>query len=313
MHRLEIPLLNYVTEFAGTWGEMKPNEVLYACKLLQYVADGILNPIAFKKLMADKFLNRKNSFVKPSIYADEIPEYWVNEAKIAETMNFFFDIKTEKNKNGEDIEKYDIKQLPVNNLIPFIDIGYERLYGPADMLGDISLLEFRDALVCCGDYSKGNKDAILRLAAILYRPKKRFIWFKKILGKYNGYARIKYLPYKSIENKKLLDRIKKKEGFSFYCFLWFNGVTNYLFSKPIILDGHEYNFGRVLKGNNNDNDNYSGGESLGFTGVMYALSETGIFGDIEKTGEANIMDVFVSLYRGYLQEKEMQRAMKKTV
>lgn len=313
MHRIEIPDIDYVMEYAGSWEELAlmhgAEAVIYACKLLNYVADKQLNPVAFKKLIADRVLRRRNRLKKPVIFAEEVPLYWQNEAKIAETMDFFFTIKTEKDAKGEESEVYDLSANFTDNLVKEINIKGRKYYGPDGLMANLSLLEFRDCLVCCGEYNKGNKDAANKLASILYRPRKKFYQVKKLLGVVDGNNhREKYNAYKCFTRA---DRMKSKDGLGFYCFIWFNAVVNYLFTQPVEIDGVQYLFSRVLNGKGKDDDESGTNENLGFTGVMYALAETNIFGDIEKTGEANILDVFVALYRGYLQNKELEREFKK--
>jgi hypothetical protein len=319
MHRIEIPAINYINEYAGKWEELKPKEVLYASSLLYMVVNKDLHPLMFKKLMIDKLLRRKNNAKKVSIFdlldgksdgeiAENVVNYWGNEAKLAETMNFFFDIKTEKDENGEEIDKYDISPGFIANLVPCVKIGFTKYYGPADFIGDLSLIELKEAVVCCEEYNESKDKAMLdRLAAILYRKRKKFLWFRKLFYKYDGNKRREYNPYNVIRNIK---KFGKVNGIGFYCYLFFNSVLNYIYTQPVKLDGHEYDFSVLLKGSGNDNDEGANNESLGFTGILYALGETGIFGDIEKTAKANIFDVFVSLYRGYLVNKEMERSMK---
>jgi hypothetical protein len=313
MHRIEIPDLDYVKEYAGTWEELAEmhgvDAVLYACKLLSYVSEKKLNPLAFKKLVADRLLRRKNNRKKPGISAEDVPLYWQNEAKIAETMNFFFTIKTEKDDKGEESEVYDLGATFTDNLVKELRIKGRKYYGPDGLMANLSLLEFRDCLVCCGEYTKGNKDAADKLASILYRPRKSFYGIRKLMGVIDGNNhREKYNAYKCFTRA---DRMKSKEGLGFYCFIWFNAVVNYLFTQPVEIDGVQYLFSRVLNGKGKDDEEGAPSENLGFTGVLYALAETNIFGDIEKTGEANILDVFVALYRGYLQNKELEREFKK--
>jgi len=309
MHRIEIPAINYKSEFAGKWEELTPRQVLYACYLLELVQAKELHPIAFKKLMIDRLLNRVNKAKKVTPIdvlegkigkknADDVLNYWANEAKLTEAMDFFFKIKKEKEGTEDENVSYEIYPEFTDNLLPYVKIG--RLhYGPAGMLSNLTLAEMKECIVCCDDGLHN------RLAAILYRPRKRWLWLKKLTGKYDGNDREEFKPFDLDRKEKQMAKIP---GMGFYCYLFFNSVLNYIYSQPLKIDGKEYNFSVLIKNDNPDSDNQRSDEteSLGFTGVMYALAETGIFGDIEKTAKANIYDVFVSLYRGWLMNKNMK-------
>jgi len=58
-------------------------------------------------------------------------------------------------------------------LVPTIPVGiFKRYYGPADKLADLQIDEFSFALHCYTQYSKtGNENFLLKLMAVLYRPK----------------------------------------------------------------------------------------------------------------------------------------------
>lgn len=311
MHRIEIPEINYKNEFAGKWEELKPEQVLYACGLLLLVERRELHPLNFKKLMIDRLLKRINNARKPTHLdiingkiegktAEQMQDYWANEAKLAETMNFFFKMKSQKEIDNEEFETYEIHPEFTDNLVPKVKVGHTWLYGPNAMLTDLTFGELKECMVCCeaGQYN--------RLAAILYRPKQRGLWAKKLHGQWDGCERVEYKPFEVEEREKL---VAKVSGLGYYCYLFFNSVLNYIYTQTVKIDGKDFNFSVLIKNDNPDSEGERGNdtESLGFTGIMYALAETGIFGDIEKTAKANIYDVFVSLYRGYLMNKELNK------
>jgi hypothetical protein len=78
----------------------------------------------------------------------------------------------------------------------------------------------------------------------------------------------------------------------------------------IEIDGNKCMFSRIFR--KGKGEGRSEGEGIGLTGVLMSLAESGVFGNIKETADANVWDVLTRLYQLELQSEEMEKAMRKS-
>jgi len=86
---------------------------------------------------------------------------------------------------------YVTEKVPdiTENLFPKL-FSHKRLIGSVNILKDFSTWEFALAENYFFEYAEtGKETALNNFIAVWYRPRKRFIWFQKLAGTYNGEPR----------------------------------------------------------------------------------------------------------------------------
>ena len=308
MNTLEIPHRNIYKEYPSEWSEISIKDAPYIGRLLLWLEQEKIDVDMFRKLAVDIFINRVNSKIMPEGYwADNL---WANEGQLADSVNFFF--KITKTKDAPD--RYEVIPEFVNNLIPWIKLGFSKLYGPGDFLGEMTFAEYKDLLFCCDKYMRTKDEYWLtRMMAISYRKRRFMLGIIKRLPSFDGRTRRKYMPGAVDFNEKRFRNVA--EGAKYMFFQYVMGCVYALKTDAggcgIEIDGKVCAFSMVFNKPKSDLDDMDQeDDGIGLTGVIMALAESGVFGDIEKTSSANVWDVLVRLYQLELQRREMDRKIK---
>lgn len=178
----------------------------------------------------------------------------------------------------------------IENKIPVIN----KLYGSADAFLDFTFGEFRCVLSELRQYKKTREqDNLDKLIAILYRPAvkgKRIDFNKDNIEKY--IKKIKQLPY----------YIK-------YAILqWVYNCMDNLENGTFIIEGNEVCFYPLFKNpEGEDEEQEEKQNQLGMMPVLYALAETGIYGDMKAVDNANLFDVLTNLLDKYYEKKRIEK------
>jgi len=331
MNTLQIPQRGIYKEYAGAWDELELKDIPYIGKWLYMLETGEMDVDMFRKLTVDRLINRRNSMVMP-MEGDRAWDLWANEGILADSVNFFFRIKQnvagyelrdagkEPETRNAQPETYEVIPDFVKNIVPYVKIKGRKLYGPGDFLGEMCFGEYKDLLFCADKYMRTKDVAWLtRMMAIAYRRRRLFLPLLKRMPNFNGRTRLKY-------RAGAVDfRIKKFEkvpiGVKYMFFQYIMGcIYNLKNSESVEIDGHVCNFGLIFgKGRGagsreQDDDDPSTGsgadDGVGLTGVMMVLAESGVFGTIKETAEADVWDVLIRLYQLELQRREMDRKIR---
>lgn len=281
-------------EYPGSWEEMTDvDKTIGVCGVLFRCFVGEMSIELARKLIADVLLNRRNNWRKPEAGAVAW-DYWANEARIAETVNFVFERKEVKRKGKKEIQ-FHINPSFFNQLIQ----KYKGLNGPVDLFGGLTFGEFKDANVAMLQFAE-HKDVVYldRLAAILYSPRQRFAWVRRVFTGSFG-RRAKYNQGRMERSLRIMEGAPV--GFKFYCFLYFAGCMNFIRNEEIEIDGKRYYMGCLFNGSGGDSK-----DDTGLTGVLFSMAESGVFGNIEKTAGAALFDVLLRLYQVHKQVESIK-------
>jgi hypothetical protein len=307
MNNLQIPQRGIYKEYAGAWEEIEPKDAVYIGKCLYWLENREIDVDMFRKLVVDRLINRVNSKKAP-MEGQKAFDLWGNEAKLAETVDFFF----KKGKDDKGNETYEIIPEFVTNLLPYVRSGWKKYWGPGYFLDEMSFVEYKDLLYCADKYMKTKDEEFLtRMMAIAYRGKRWFLWILKGLPSFDGRTRTRYVPG-SVEFR--MKRFSKVDiGAKYIFFQYLMGCVYTLKNdgdgSGIEIDGNLCNFSLVFNRKKSDDDDQEDG--VGLTGVIMALAESGVFGKIDETANADVWDVMIRLYQLELQRREMESKMKK--
>ncbi|WP_312139503.1 hypothetical protein [Sphingobacterium sp.] len=184
-----------------------------------------------------------------------------------------------KNTDGD----LELNYQTIKNNFPVLK---ERFYGPDDLLANLTLNEFKTALSFLNQYFELRTDqeqSLLYLdyfIATLYRPKD-----------HTG-ERVPF--YKYIIEPSLFENfsIWKKQMIA----IWFSFCVKCLQREDILIDSIEVNLS-VLFPEPNPNQHSNKTVSLGWTGIILDVAESGVFGDTERTGNTLLYDVLLYLLK----------------
>ena len=159
----------------------------------------------------------------------------------------------------------------------------------------MTFAQFKDALTCSQKYMETMEDYwLVRLAATLYRENRNRIYHIDEVDKRS--ARLSNLD----------------KGILYMAFCYFMGCMHNLKTdgdgEGIEIDGILCRFSLIF----NSGKNYQvGGDGIGMLGVLMTLAESGVFGGLKETANADVWDVLPRLYQLKLEAIEMEKSLKK--
>jgi hypothetical protein len=326
MNTLEIPVKKIFVTYPGEWEEMNREQAIFVGGLLYKMHKKELDVDQFRKLVVDKFIRRVNN-IAIHLTEDQELDLWGNEYLLAETVNFFFKItgkddnvkkKNNKKVNGDEgtgekqAEQWEIMPRFTKNLIPWFRIGFGRkYYGPGDFMQGMTFSEYKDALSASMKYMETGEDLWLdRLTAILYRRKRPGLRRLKHSADFDGRMRIAYNQGRV--EKDAITIKKVPPGIKYMALMYISGCLWALKSDAdgngIEIDGTRFDFSLLFKHGKNDEDSQ---DTVGMIGVMMALAESGVFGNLKDVANTDVWDVLIRIYQLELDKREFDRRMEK--
>ncbi len=301
MHTIEIPEKKKAVDFPSEIDEMTADQfTCYVDLVLKYVSSKITEN-QFKMRLVQKLLDLRMSFRYAFLSVEEKEECDTSLVRLSELMDCFIE---EYQKDGKPVKAFKLKS--VRNFLPVIS-GY---HGPRDCFENISYCEYRTARGYFRSFAEdGNEDSLNHLVAVLYRPAKKFWFIRKFMQSSDGEIRI---PFHSKSNPLLLEQRARKIAKAPYpvrytVFLYFSGCEDFLKTGKPQVDGVELDFSQLYKEKSSENTDKS---DVGMVGLLFSLAETGVFGTIEQTDNANLWDIMVRVYQVVMQMKSLEEKTK---
>jgi len=299
MHNVEIPRLKINRNYASEIPELTPRQFSAFMELVLQFQSGQISATDFKTFLICKLLNIKKSTRWYNLQKEKQDTINENIFRLTETLDSFFD--TEK-REGKEVKVLNLNFI--KNMLPRIG----RYYGPDDALTNCNFYEYKEAHYACLDYLKTeNEDSLNCLVAILYRPRKMFYHIRRFFPGYDGQKRRHYGPKTNpffLKNRIL--RISRLPfAIRYGTLLWFHSCEEYLMDGKPVIDGSEIDLSILYtKG-----DEGSKGD-IGLTGLIFSLAESGVFGNIEATADANLYDVMARLVQLKKAKDELEAKQK---
>ncbi len=181
-----------------------------------------------------------------------------------------------------------------------------KFYGPESGFSDLTFYEFRTASYYYAQYVEKKKEEDLdRLIALLYRPGKKFWFIKKRRSDCNG---IRRRPISAETNPSILEKRARRLSklpfpVKYTILLYCAGCFAFIRSGRPEIDGKEITLERLFK---DEPEN----ESIGMSGLLFSIAESGIFGNIRETDQQNIYTILARMYQLMLQEEDLKRKYK---
>jgi hypothetical protein len=195
MNQVEIDGKIYFTP--SDWNELTKKQVLFVSRLFQ----GQLTIVDFKIKALFKFLSIRKKVLKGMDHEDV---YF-----LCESLNFLF------------------KEVSLTkNLLPVLQTGRRKYFGPADAMMNCTFGEFTMANSLLDSFSKTKEQKYLdEMVAVLYRPRKWF-WFIRKSFTDNQDPRKLFVNRTLKKRGRMISRLDYEIKYA--VFLFFSGVLNSL-------------------------------------------------------------------------------------
>jgi hypothetical protein len=240
-------------------------------------------------------LNRANKRKKP-VLSEESMIYWSNEVGLAESVNFLFEIVTNKeNKTSFTINPKFSKQL-----IPTVKVGEIVYYGCEDLLADLTIMEYKEASWRVVKFAETRDEKWLdQICAILYAKNTNGANCNELHE--GSHLREEFSQERLIRGAK--DFSTQPRGIKLMAYLYFSGCINWIREEYLEIDGHQISFKCLF---DTGADGQKSFDDTGMAGVLFQMAESGVFGNMEQTSRINMWDVFLRLYQIHMQTKSMK-------
>jgi hypothetical protein len=288
MHTIAIPKEKNVHLVPSCLEELNTTQFLSFCDLLLKYQQGKITIEQFKVAFVIKLADIR--FTLP---------YWLLNKEKKEAVNseiYRLSSLADSFFTDEIREDKPVSVLQLNFIKQFIPVIGGKYYGPSEGLQDCSFCEYRMAYTHFKSYMNSEQEEDLdKMIAVLYRPRKAFLWLRKRLPGYDGHRRQSFtsksnpvLFEKRVERISLLPMPVK-----YGIFLFFSGCNNNLATGEIEIEGNKIDLSLLYKKSSSGKSD----PGIGLVGLLYSLAETKVFGSIEETDSQNIYDIMARLFQ----------------
>jgi len=306
MHTIEIAEKDKVIKLPEHWDECTEEQAAYILQQAFRVSAGIIDVNTFRVLV---FSHLTGFRVTPAYHLlrrlspGRFLESNAMVYQLAEQLCAWPFAEAPKTDQDE-TPRLELSLDTVKNLFPVIKAGGNTLFGPADLLADLTFSEFRSALremdahleyAKDPDTAQEAMDTLNRFMAVLYRP---------AVGRDGQRAR--YQPddlHKYAHLAKSIPLWQKNTTL-----LWFTYCIRYIQTEDINIDGQVINLSVLFPKSTGGNG--TGKKGIGWAGLLYDIAKEGPFGDAEKTDNVGLFDILLYMYKNHLDNKEMERKLK---
>ena len=185
----------------------------------------------------------------------------------------------------------------ISNPIPVVRSGIRLLYGPADLLQDLTFGEFRYASTAINRFFTSKDVADLDEAvAFLYRTrcKRANRAGRKVPEITNGNAS------KHIQRAKRLRPWQKN-----LVMMWFSACLRYLQTGSVELNGEMVDLSVLFQG-----DSVSSGVGFGWNDLLVELAKENTLGNMDRVDEEPLFSVLAIMWHNYKERKRNEQIAK---
>ena len=292
MHKIENPDKSFSLDFPSELSEMSNAQFQRYIDLVLQYDSGEITELVFRSKLVQCLLDLRTGFRFRFATLEQRDTIATNVVRLADLMDSFIE-----EFERDHVMMKAFKLVSTRNYVPKL-LGY---YGPRDEFENMTFCEYRIARNYYRQYlhEKDEKD-LNYLIAVLYRSAKPFTSIRRRFNSWDGETRIRFT---STSNPLALDkRAKQISTAPFhlrYCiFLYFAGCEEFLKSGKPQVDGIELDFSQLFS-----NSESIDKANVGMIGLLFTLSESGVFGTIEQTDNQNLWDILVRVYQTVMQSQ----------
>lgn len=185
----------------------------------------------------------------------------------------------------------------VTNPMQVVRSGFVRLYGPGELLQDLTFGEFRHASAAINRFFRSHEpDDLDECIAFLYRRRCR---------KANRAGRM--VPDVDQRNARgHIHRASRLKGWQKnLVMMWFAACLKYLQSGVLEIDGEEIDLSKLFAG-----DEKSSGISFGWNDLLVEVAKENTLGNIDRVDEEPLFSVLSIMWHNYKERKRNEQIIK---
>lgn len=292
MNRVEIFENGRTASIPASWGEMSPRQVCKTFRLYDHCVKNGRSPLEFSVRILYMLLGIRISSFKGLFHGilrrkspDHRPE---NVYRLCErTVGYIFSPETAT-----------LAFDSISNPLPTIRSGLRRLYGPGELLQDLTFGEFRHASVAINKfYSSKDVSDLDEAIAFLYRVK----------GKRANRAGRKVAEIDSRNASKHIQRAKRLPPWKKnLIMMWFAACLNYLQNGIVELDGESVDLSLLFS----KSEGKTSGVTFGWNDLLIELAKENTLGNIDRVDEEPFFSVLSIMWHNYKDRKRDEQITK---
>lgn len=289
MNTIEVFETGKVVQVPGSWREMTPEQVRGVFRIFEWCLRRGKSPLDFNVRVLWMLLGVRRTvkgwftdiFNGSSSVRDE------NVYRMCEKfLGFLFSE-----------ESAALTFDSVANPMPVVRSGLVRLYGPGELLQDLTFGEFRHASAAINRFFRSHEPEDLdECIAFLYRRRCR---------KANRAGRM--VPDVDQRNARgLIHRASRLKGWQKnLVMMWFAACLKYLQSGVLEINGEEVDLSKLFAG-----DEKSSGISFGWNDLLVEVAKENTLGNIDRVDEEPLFSVLSIMWHNYKERKRDEQIIK---
>ena len=289
MNTIEVFETGKVVQVPGSWSEMTPEQVRGVFRIFERCLRRGESPLDFNVRVLWMLLGVRRTvkgwftdiFNGSSSVRDE------NVYRMCETfLGFLFSE-----------ESAALTFDSVANPMPVVRSGLVRLYGPGELLQDLTFGEFRHASAAINRFFRSHEPEDLdECIAFLYRRRCR---------KANRAGRM--VPDVDQRNARgHIHRASRLKGWrKTLVMMWFAACLKYLQSGVLEINGEEVDLSKLFAG-----DEKSSGISFGWNDLLVEAAKENTLGNIDRVDEEPLFSVLSIMWHNYKERKRNEQIIK---
>lgn len=289
MNTIEVFETGKVVQVPGSWREMTPEQVRGVFRIFERCLRRGESPLDFNVRVLWMLLGVRRTvkgwftdiFNGSSSVRDE------NVYRMCETfLGFLFSE-----------ESAALTFDSVANPMPVVRLGLVRLYGPGELLQDLTFGEFRHASAAINRFFRSREPEDLdECIAFLYRRRCR---------KANRAGRM--VPDVDQRNARgHIHRASRLKGWQKnLVMMWFAACLKYLQSGVLEINGEEVDLSKLFAG-----DEKSSGISFGWNDLLVEVAKDNTLGNIDRVDEEPLFSVLSIMWHNYKERKRNEQIIK---
>lgn len=289
MNTIEVFETGKVVKVPGSWSEMTPKQVREVFRIFEWCLKHGKSPLDFNVRVLWMLLGVRRTvkgwftdiFNGSSSVRDE------NVYRMCEKfLGFLFSE-----------ESAALTFDSVVNPMPVVRSGLVRLYGPGELLQDLTFGEFRHASAAINRFFRSHEPEDLdECIAFLYRRRCR---------KANRAGRM--VPDVDQRNARgHIHRASRLKGWQKnLVMMWFAACLKYLQSGVLEINGEEVDLSKLFAG-----DEKSSGISFGWNDLLVEVAKENTLGNIDRVDEEPLFSVLSIMWHNYKERKRNEQIIK---
>lgn len=289
MNTIEVFETGKVVQVPGSWSEMTPKQVRGVFRIFEWCLRRGKSPLDFNVRVLWMLLGVRRTvkgwftdiFNGSSSVRDE------NVYRMCEKfLGFLFSE-----------ESAALTFDSVANPMPVVRSGLVRLYGPGELLQDLTFGEFRHASAAINRFFRSHEPEDLdECIAFLYRRRCR---------KANRAGRM--VPDVDQRNARgHIHRASRLKGWQKnLVMMWFAACLKYLQSGVLEINGEEVDLSKLFAG-----DEKSSGISFGWNDLLVEVAKENTLGNIDRVDEEPLFSVLSIMWHNYKERKRNEQIIK---